>query len=173
MGEDQILCDPAATFGDIQGERVRCALDQPIPMRGDSIVFQQTLVVGRVGRDAEMRYTPGGIPVTNFSVAVDRRWTDANGQTLEKVTWFRIVCWRKLAEVTAQYVKKGQRILVAGDIEASAWTDRDGTPRASLELTADRVRFLSDREAGDEAKAPPETGPDADKEADAGDELPF
>ncbi len=136
-------------------------------------MFQQTIVVGRVGRDAEMRYAPGGIPVTNFSVAVDRRWTDASGQAQEKVTWFRIVCWRKLAEVTAQYVKKGQRILVAGDIEASAWIDRDGTPRASLELTADRVRFLGDREAGEEAKAPPETGPDADKEADAGDELPF
>lgn len=136
-------------------------------------MFQQTIVVGRIGRDAEMRYTPGGIPVTNFSVAVDQRWTDASGQAQEKVTWFRIMCWRKLAEVTAQYVKKGQRILVAGDIEASAWIDRDGTPRASLELTADRVRFLGDREAGDEAKAPPETGPDADKEADAGDELPF
>ncbi len=136
-------------------------------------MFQQTIVVGRVGRDAEMRYAPGGIPVTNFSVAVDRRWTDASGQAQEKVTWFRIVCWRKLAEVTAQYVKKGQRILVAGDIEASAWIDRDGTPRASLELTADRVRFLGDREAGEDAKAPPETGSDADKEADAGDELPF
>ena len=121
-------------------------------------MFQQTLVVGRVGRDAEMRYTPGGIPVTNFSVAVDRRWTDASGQTQEKVTWFRIVCWRKLAEVTAQYVKKGQRILVAGDIEASAWTDRDGTPRASLELTADRVRFLGDREADEEGKAAGEVG---------------
>lgn len=136
-------------------------------------MFQQTIVVGRIGRDAEMRYTPGGIPVTNFSVAVDQRWTDASGQAQEKVTWFRIVCWRKLAEITNQYVKKGQRILVAGDIEASAWIDRDGTPRASLELTADRVRFLGDREAGEDAKAPPETGPDADKEADAGDELPF
>ncbi len=136
-------------------------------------MFQQTLVVGRVGRDAEMRYTPGGVPVTNFSVAVDRRWTDASGQTQEKVTWFRIVCWRKLAEITAQYVKKGQRILVAGDIEASAWTDRDGTPRASLELTADRVRFLGDRAADGEDKPPAEAGPDVDKEADAGDELPF
>jgi len=131
-------------------------------------VFQQTLVVGRVGRDAEMRCTPGGVPVTNFSVAVDRRWTDASGQTQEKVTWFRIVCWRKLAEITAQYVKKGQRILVAGDIEASAWTDRDGTPRASLELTADRVRFLGDREADEAGKAPPEV-----KEEATGDEIPF
>ena len=131
-------------------------------------MYQQTLVVGRIGRDAEMRYTPGGIPVTNFSVAVDRRWTDANGQPQEKVTWFRVVCWRKLAEVTAQYVKKGQRILVAGDIEASAWTDRDGTPRASLELTADRVRFLGDREAGEEGKAPLDV-----KEEAAGDEIPF
>jgi single-strand DNA-binding protein len=136
-------------------------------------VFQQTLIVGRVGRDPELRYTPGGIPVTNFSVAVDRRWTDANGQTQEKVTWFRIVCWRKLAEVTAQYVKKGQRILVAGDIEAAAWTDRDGTPRASLELTAERVRFLGDREADAEGKPPAEIAAEGGKGEGAGDELPF
>ena len=136
-------------------------------------MFQQTIVVGRIGRDAEMRYTPGGIPVTNFSVAVDQRWTDASGQAQEKVTWFRIVCWRKLAEVTAQYVKKGQRILVAGDIEATAWTDRDGTPRASLELTADRVRFLGDHEAGEEGKAAREASAEGGKEEGAGDELPF
>ena len=136
-------------------------------------MFQQTIVVGRVGRDAELRYTPGGLPVTNFSVAADRRWTDANGQAQEKVTWFRVICWRKLAEITNQYVKKGQRILVAGEIEAAAWTERDGAPRASLELTADRVRFLGDRAADGEDKPPAETGPDADKEADAGDELPF
>lgn len=132
-------------------------------------MFQQTLVVGRVGRDPEMRFTPGGVPVTNFSVAVDRRWTDASGQVQEKVTWFRVVCWRKLAEVVAEYAKKGQRILVAGEIDASAWTDRDGSPRASLELTADRVRFLGDREASDEGK----TAPDAGKEDAASEDLPF
>lgn len=132
-------------------------------------MFQQTLVVGRVGRDPEMRFTPGGVPVTNFSVAVDRRWTDASGQVQEKVTWFRVVCWRKLAEVVAEYAKKGQRLLVVGEIDASAWTDRDGSPRASLELTADRVRFLGDREASDEGKPPPDAG----KEDAAGEDLPF
>jgi single-strand DNA-binding protein len=132
-------------------------------------MFQQTLVVGRVGRDPEMRFTPGGVPVTNFSVAVDRRWTDASGQAQEKVTWFRVVCWRKLAEVVAEYAKKGQRILVVGEIDASAWTDRDGSPRASLELTADCVRFLGDREASDEGKAPPEGA----REEAAGEDLPF
>lgn len=131
-------------------------------------MFQQTIVVGRVGRDPEMRYTPTGIPVTNFSVAVDRRWTDSNGQPQEKVTWFRVVCWRRLAEVTAQYVRKGQRILVAGDIEATAWSDRDGTPRASLELNAERVRFLGDREA--EAM---QVGAEAGKAEGGGEEIPF
>ena len=136
-------------------------------------MFQQTLIVGRAGRDAELRYTPGGVPVANFSVAVDRRWTDASGQTQEKVTWFRVICWRKLAEVTAQYVKKGQRILIAGDIEASAWTDRDGSPRASLELTAERVRFLSDREADEEGKPPTGVTTEADRTEEAGDGIPF
>ena len=114
-------------------------------------MFQQTLVVGRVGRDAEMRYTPGGIPVTNFSVAVDLRWTDASGQTQEKVTWFRIVCWRKLAEITAHTSRKasdpGRR-----RHRGIGLGRRDGTPRASLELTADRVRFLGDREADEEGQ---------------------
>lgn len=108
-------------------------------------MYQRVIIVGNVGRDAEMRYTPSGVPVTSFSVAVNRRWNSATGEQQEKTTWFRVTCWRKLAETAGQYVKKGQRILVEGEVEAQAYIDREGTPRGTLELTASNFKFLSAR----------------------------
>lgn len=99
-------------------------------------------IIGNVGKPAEMRYTPTGVPVTSFSVAVNKTWTDDSGQKREKVKWFRVTCWRKLAEVTAQYVTKGMQVFVKGEIDASAFTDREGQNRAALELTATTVKFL-------------------------------
>ena len=99
-------------------------------------MYQKTVVVGHLGKDPEMRYTPSGVPVTSFNVATSRKWTNANGEQQEKTTWFRVTCWRKTAELAAQYLQKGRLVLVEGDIEASAWTDKEGNARASLELTA-------------------------------------
>jgi single-strand DNA-binding protein len=110
-------------------------------------MYELTLIVGYVGRDPELRTTPHGLPVTNFSVAVNHRYTDPQGQLQERVKWYRITAWRKLAEACAQHVKKGQRILIEGEVDASAWVDsKDGSARAALELTATTVRFLSERE---------------------------
>ena len=111
-------------------------------------MYQKTIVIGHLGKDPEMRYTPTGVPVTSFSVATSRRWTNQNGENQEKTTWFRVTCWRKTAELAAQYLKKGSRVLVEGDVDASAYTDREGSPRASLELTATNIRFMSSREEG-------------------------
>ena len=116
-------------------------------------MYAKTLVVGHLGRDPEMRYTPSGVPVTSFSVATTRRWTNANGEPQEKTTWFRVTCWRKLAELTAQYLQKGRMVLVEGDIDAQAYTDKEGNPRASLELTATTVRFLGGRGDGGDTAA--------------------
>ncbi len=114
-------------------------------------MYQKTIVVGYLGRDPEMRYTPTGVPVTSFSIATTRKWTDANGQPQEKTTWFRVTCWRKTAELAAQYLQKGRLVLVEGDIDASAFTDKQGNLRASLELTATNVRFMGGRTEGGEA----------------------
>ena len=111
-------------------------------------MYQRTIVVGHLGRDPEMRYTQSGVPVTSFSVATTRKWSSASGEQQEKTTWFRVTCWRKLAELTAQYLKKGRLVLVEGDIEASAFTDREGNARASLELTATNIKFLGGRGDG-------------------------
>ncbi len=108
-------------------------------------MYQKTVIVGHVGRDAEMRYTPTGVPVTSFSVAVNRRWTSANGEQQEKTTWFRVTCWRKLAETAAQYITKGKLLLVEGEVDVQAYTDREGAARGTLELTANTFKFLGGR----------------------------
>ncbi|NDJ34668.1 MAG: single-stranded DNA-binding protein [Chloroflexi bacterium] len=105
-------------------------------------MYQQTIIVGNLGRDPEMRYTNDGTPVTSFTVAVNRRWTTADGRKGEKTTWFKVSCWRRLAETTYQYLKKGRQVMVVGEVEASAYTSRDGQARASLEITAREVKFL-------------------------------
>ena len=105
-------------------------------------MYQKVVIVGNLGTDPEMRFTPSGVPVTSFNVAVNRRWTDNNGEPREKTTWFRVTAWRKLAEQCNQYLSKGRLVLVEGEIDASAWKDSDGNPRATLELTARAVKFL-------------------------------
>ncbi|MFN3335695.1 MAG: single-stranded DNA-binding protein [Caldilinea sp.] len=109
-------------------------------------MYQQITLIGNLGRDPEMRYTPSGVPVTNFSVAVSRRWTGQDGQPQEKTLWFRVVAWNKLAETTSQYLTKGSKVLVVGEMEEpTAYIDREGQPRASLEVRALTVKFLSAR----------------------------
>jgi len=112
-------------------------------------MYQSTTIIGNLGNDPDMRYTPSGVPVCSFSLAVNRSWTDNDGNRQEKVTWFRVTAWRKLAEVCTQYLAKGRQVLVIGDdLEARAFTDRAGENRASLELTAREVKFLSGRDTG-------------------------
>ncbi len=125
-------------------------------------MYQKTIVVGHLGRDPEMRYLPSGTPVTNFSVATTRKWTDAEGQPQEKTTWFRVAVWGKQAEIANQYLTKGQLVLVEGDVEASAWTDREGQARASLELRAWNFRMLGRK--GERVEAPEEAPPEAEED---------
>ncbi len=106
-------------------------------------MFQRHVIVGNLGADPEMRYTPTGQPYTRFNVAVNRRWADADGNTQEETTWFRVVAWGKLAEACSQYLAKGRPVLVEGNrLHASAYVNRDNQPAATLELTARTVRFL-------------------------------
>ncbi|MDX2160933.1 MAG: single-stranded DNA-binding protein [bacterium] len=111
--------------------------------------YAQTIIVGNVGRDPEMRYLPSGVPVCSFSVAVTRRWQDkGNNETKERTVWYRVSAWRGLAETCNQYVRKGMQIMVVGQVDTRAYTDNAGQPAASLELTADTVQFLGQRGEG-------------------------
>ena len=123
--------------------------------------YQYTVIIGNVGGDPQTRYTQAGVAVCDFSVAVTRRWTDSAGAQQERTTWFRISAWRQLAETVNQYVHKGMQIMVAGEVDVSAYMGQDGQPRASLELTARDVQFLGRRADADEGGA------------EAGERFPF
>ncbi len=129
--------------------------------------FQWMVIVGRVGQAPEMRYTPAGVPVTNFTVATTRRFSNGDGEAQERTTWFRVTCWRKLAEVVAQYLEKGQEVLITGTVETNSWTDKEGSARSTLELTAREVRFGA--KSGGSAKDGAAKGPAPEEVAE--DEL--
>jgi len=112
-------------------------------------MFQQIMLIGNLGRDPEMRYTSSGVPVTSFSMAVSRKWTGQDGQQQEKTVWFRVTTWRKQAEIANQYLTKGSKVLVIGEIEEPRiYTANDGTQRTSLEVNAQQIKFLSPRGEG-------------------------
>jgi single-strand DNA-binding protein len=123
-------------------------------------MYHTLILVGNVGRDPEMRYTPSGQPVTSFSVATNRQYTSNNGEQVKETVWFRITAWGKQAETCNQYVKKGMKVLVEGRLTPDAstggprvWTDQSGNPRASFEVNANTVRFLSSKGEGDGGSA--------------------
>jgi len=104
--------------------------------------FQQTIIVGNIGNDPELRYTQSGAAVCGFSVAVNESWTDKNGTKQEKVTWYRVSAWGKLGEVVNQYLSKGRQVMVIGTVEARGYMNNNGEAAASLELRAREVKFL-------------------------------
>ena len=141
-------------------------------------MYQSLTIVGNVGKDPEMRYTPTGQAVTSFSVATNRQYTGSNGEQVKETIWFRVSTWGKLAETCNQYVKKGSKVLVEGRITADKntggpriWTKQDGTAGASFEVTANTVRFLSSRQEGGEGGAA--GGMDAGDMVVPADDIPF
>ena len=106
--------------------------------------YQQTMIIGNVGRDVELRYTQSGVAVASFSVAVTERWTQ-DGEKREKTNWYKVSAWRQLAEICNQYVNKGMQVMVVGNVEARGYTNNAGEPAASLELTARDIQFLGSR----------------------------
>lgn len=139
-------------------------------------MYHKVIVVGNLGRDPEMRYTPSGTPVTNFSVATNRRWTNADGSPGEETVWFRVTAWRRLAETCNQYLQKGRQVFIEGQLKPDPatggprmWTGNDGVARASYELTALTVQFLGGR-----GEAPPAEVAGAPEEPpEEGEEIPF
>lgn len=138
-------------------------------------MYQQITLVGNLGNDPEMRYTPNGIPVTSFSLAVSRRWTGQDGQSQEKTLWFRVTAWRKLAETASQYLTKGRQVLVVGELEEPrTFTDKSGAMRVSLDVTASEIRFLGRADgAHSEAAAAPAHSSAAGGPAMRDEDIPF
>jgi len=139
-------------------------------------MYQKIILIGRLGRDPEMRYTADGTPVTSFSVATDRRWVDASGQQQKHTVWFRVTAWKRQAETCNQFLTKGQLVMVEGELsDPKPYQSRDGEWRASLDVRAWTVKFLESRgEAAAGAGAAPEAAEGAEPAAPASEEeIPF
>ena len=109
----------------------------------------KAILVGRLGRDPETRFTSGGQAVCNFTMATDETYKDRNGERQKRTEWHRIVLWGKLAELAQQYLKKGSLVFIEGRIQTRQWDDREGQKRSTTEIVATGMRFLGGR--GDSA----------------------
>jgi single-strand DNA-binding protein len=108
----------------------------------------KVILVGRLGRDPETRYTGGGQAVANFSVATDETYKDRNGERQKRTEWHKIVVWGKQAEIAQQYLKKGALIFIEGRIQSREWQDKEGQKRTSFEIVANNFRMLGGRPEG-------------------------
>ena len=141
------------------------------------MTMNKMLVIGNVGTDPEMRYTPNGNPVTSFRLATNYRYTTSDGEQREETEWFTITAWSKLAEQCNQYVTKGMKIYAEGRLKSDSWTGNDGQTRFRNEIVANQVRFL-DRaapggpEEGEADTGAPQTDTGAPQTGDAED-LPW
>jgi single-strand DNA-binding protein len=113
----------------------------------------KVILVGRLGRDPETRYTGGGQAVANFSIATDETYKDRNGERQKRTEWHKIVVWGKQAEIAQQYLKKGSLIFIEGRIQSREWQDKEGQKRTSFEIVATNFRMLGGRAEGAAAGA--------------------
>ena len=110
--------------------------------------LNRMMVIGNLGTDPEMRYTPNGNPVTSFRIATTRTYTSADGERQQDTEWFTVVAWNQLAELCNQYLSKGRRAYVDGRLHTNSWEGTDGQTRSSNEIIADRVLFLDRQPTG-------------------------
>jgi single-strand DNA-binding protein len=129
-------------------------------MRG----LNKVMIIGQLGREPEMRYTPSGRPVTSFSVSTTRSWTSSEGDRREETEWFNVVAWGNLAEICKQYLHKDQPVYVEGRLQTRGWEDQEGKKHFRTELVANEVIILGERRG-----APSEEGEEPPTE----DEFPF
>ncbi len=108
----------------------------------------KVILVGRLGRDPETRYTGGGQAVANFSLATDESYKDKNGERQKRTEWHKIVVWGRQAEIAQQYLKKGSLIFIEGRIQSREWQDKEGQKRTSFEIVANNFRMLGGRAEG-------------------------
>ena len=108
--------------------------------------FNKITIVGNLGRDPELRYTPQGTPVCTFTMATNDRRKDKNGEMQDQTTWFRITLWNRQAETASQYLHKGKSVYIEGRLRVDEYTDRDGKPRFALEVTATDMQFIGSRQ---------------------------
>jgi single-strand DNA-binding protein len=134
----------------------------------------KAILIGRLGADPEIRYTPSGRPVTTLRMATNEIWKDKEGQQQDRTEWHNIVLWDKLAEITAEYLKKGSHVYIEGRLQTRTWEGQDGTQRRTTEIVAMRMQML-DKKGGESATpfAPEEPPADEGPAVSEDDDLPF
>src|SRR5205814_5565065 len=146
--------------------------------------FNKIIIVGNLGRDPELRYTPQGTAVCDFSVATNERRKDQSGEMKDETTWFKVTFWGRQAEVASQYLTKGRQVYIEGRLRAREWTDKDGRVRTSLEVNGSELQMLGTRDQespGAGAPAPQakaagkssSTSPEPVDDAVTEDDIPF
>lgn len=139
--------------------------------------INKVILIGRLGNDPEVRYTPDGAAVANFSIATSDEWTDkATGERKEKTEWHRIVAWRKLGELCGEYLSKGRQVYIEGKLQTRSW-EKDGVTRYTTEIVASDVQFLGSKDAANSYR-PSENVPSQGYEepplgAKRDDDIPF
>jgi single-strand DNA-binding protein len=112
----------------------------------------KVILVGRLGRDPELRYTQSGIAVANFSIATSEKWTDREGKKHEPTEWHRIVAWRRLGEICGEYLRKGSQVYIEGKLQTRDWVDRDENKRRTTEIVALNMQMLDSVESNKDRK---------------------
>lgn len=133
--------------------------------------LNKVMIIGHLGRDPEMRFTPSMRPVTNFSVATNRSWTTQDGERHTETEWFNVVAWGNLAEICNKHLTKGQQVYIEGRLQTRRWEDDDGNKRSTVEIVAKEMIMLSERKG----KSDDDAGQDdfSDEFADDEDEFPY
>ena len=127
--------------------------------------LNKVMIIGHLGRDPEMRYTPSGKPVTTFTVATDRTWKTSSGERRKETEWFNIVAWSSLAEICNQYLQKGNRVYIEGRLQTRHWEDNEGKHHSSIEIVANEMIILDNRRQVDETSS--------SEDQEDNDEFPF
>ena len=120
--------------------------------------LNKVMIIGRLGRDPEMRYTPSGRPVTTFSIATSRTWNTSDGERRAETEWFNVVAWGNLAEICKQYLVKGQQVYIEGRLQTRHWEDGEGTKHSAIEIVANEMIMLGDRRDPNNASPESEDG---------------
>jgi single-strand DNA-binding protein len=133
--------------------------------------LNKVMLIGYLGRDPEMRYTPSGRPVTTFTLGISRNWNTSDGDKRSETEWFSIVTWGNLAEICKQYLSKGQQVYVEGRLQTRRWEDPEGVKHTSVEVVASEMMMLGERRETNHAQAPETVEPDEPDQME--DEFPY
>ena len=133
----------------------------------------KAIIVGNLGSDPEVRYTPSGQAVASFSIATREQWTSKNGEKGEKTEWHRIVAWARLGEICGEYLHKGSQVYIEGRIQTRSWDDRDGNKRYTTEIVAQTMQMLGSPQKGGQSKSPEERHPTEEPVSIPEDDIPF